>query len=357
MNRIHATKFMVFVVILSFVITYFIPLGTILAAQPEDEIVVHPMHVSQLANSFVSAGYSPSQIRTAYGLPSSGGAGATIAIIDAYDTPSITNDLTVFSNQSNLPLPTANNFEIHKMSANLGTDNNWALEACLDVEWAHAIAPEATILLVETASSSSNDLLSAVNYARSQPGVVAVSMSWGGSEFSSESAYNQDFNSTSGIVFFASSGDNGAGVIWPSSSPNVVAVGGTTLRLNSGGSVFSETAWSESGGGVSAYEAIPAYQTSYGLTNSGRSVPDVSYNANPATGFAVYCDSSWYKVGGTSAGAPQWAAIQALGLSATNANLYEDAKLVYTSYFRDITSGSNGGYNATIGYDCVTGVR
>ena len=93
------------------------------------------------------------------------------------------------------------------------------------------------------------------------------------------------------------------------------------------------------------------------LQHSKRAVPDVSYNADPSTGVAVYCNSQWrLVVGGTSAGAPQWAAIQAVGLSATNANLYGKAKSAYSSYFRDITSGSNGLYNATLGYDCVTGL-
>ncbi len=161
-----------------------------------------------------------------------------------------------------------------------------------------------------------------------------------------------------GAVFFASSGDNGAstGVAWPACSPNVVGVGGTTLNFNSDGTVSSEIAWNGSGGGVSAYESLPSYQTIFGLTYSHRSVPDVSYDAG--TGLSVYCSSNggWISVGGTSAGAPQWAAIQALGLSATNTNLYGKAKSAYSSYFRDITSGTNGGYNATLGYDCVTGL-
>ena len=136
----------------------------------------------------------------------------------------------------------------------------------------------------------------------------------------------------------------------------MVAVGGTYLNLNSNGTVSSETAWSGSGGGVSAYELRPSYQTSFGLTYSGRAVPDVSYNAG--YGVAVYSSSSggWISVGGTSAGAPQWAAIYALDRSATNANLYNVAKYAYSTHFRDIVSGSNGGYNATQGYDLVTGL-
>jgi subtilase family serine protease len=290
-----------------------------------------------------------------------GGAGTTIAIVDAYYDPTVANDLNVFSTRYNL---TPVNFVEHKMSSSIPTDGGWALEISLDVQWAHAIAPNATILLVEASSSSDFDLLAAVNYARSQPNVVAVSMSWGGVEFSGETAYDSYFV-YSGVTFFASSGDSGAGVIYPSSSPNVVAVGGTTLNLNSDGSFSSETAWSGSGGGVSSQETEPAYQVAYGVlgTSGHRGVPDVSYNADPNTGVLVY-DSTpyngqtgWWIVGGTSAGAPQWAAIQALGLSCSNANFYVDAKSVnYPSYFRDITSGANGAYSAGAGYDLVTGL-
>jgi subtilase family serine protease len=206
--------------------------------------------------------------------------------------------------------------------------------------------------------------MSAVSYATSQANVVAVSMSWGATEFSTETSYDSYF-AKSGITFFASSGDNGAGVIYPSSSPNVVGVGGTTLNLNSDGSFASETAWSGSGGGVSTIEKEPSYQQTYGVQGTGgyRGVPDVSYNADPSTGVLVYDstpyngETGWWIVGGTSAGAPQWAAIQALGLSASNANFYADAKSAsYASYFRDITSGSNGNYSAGPGYDLVTGL-
>jgi hypothetical protein len=354
-NRIQATQILVFVTCSLFIIAYFAPLGTISDAQPEDDWVAQPMHISQLASSFALSGYSPSQIRTAYGLPSSGGDGTTIAIIDAYDTPSIWTDLGNFSFQFNLPLPTSNNFEVIKMDPNTGTNSDWAQETCLDVEWAHAIAPNAKILLVEAKDATSKNLFSAIDNATNHPDVVAISMSWDSKEYPHEVNSDAHFNKP-GIAFFASSGDNGSGVMWPASSANVIAVGGTTLNLNSDGTVSSETGWNGSGGGVSTYEAIPAYQTSYGLTAAKRAVPDVSYNGNPATGVAVRCNSQWLIMGGTSAGAPQWAAIHALGLSATNINLYQKAKLAYSSYFRDITSGSNGDFNATVGYDCVTGL-
>ena len=328
-----------------------------LPLQPETQWVARPFHFAEPAASYAVAGYSPSQIRTAYNLPSTGGAGTTIAIIDAYDAPTILNDLTVFCSQFGLPPPNAENFEIHKMATTLGTDDGWAQETALDVEWAHAIAPQAKILLVQARSPLLADLLAAVDYARGRSDVVAVSMSWGDDEYPLETAHDYRLTSTYGAVFFASSGDNGSGVMWPASSVNVVAVGGTTLTLNSDGSVSSETAWSGSGGGISVYEAKPLYQTTYGLNGTKRAVPDVSFNANTNTGVAVYSNSNWYKIGGTSAGAPQWAAIQALGRSSSNANFYQKAKSsANASYFRDITFGTNGGYHAGIGYDLVTGL-
>jgi hypothetical protein len=334
---------------------FFVPLvGSISAEQLEDDWVATPMHISQLVDPLAIFGYTPSQIRTAYNLPSTGGAGATIAIIDAYDTPNILDSFNNFCGNFSLPDNSTGNFIVHKMPDTSETNDDWAVETCLDVEWAHAIAPEAKILLVEAKDAYLSSLFQAVDYATSQPGVVAVSMSWGTDEFSLEANRDYHFNKA-GIVFFASSGDTGGKVIYPSSSPNVVAVGGTRLTLQLDGTVISETGWSGSGGGASAYEPIPSYQVSYGLNTTQRTVPDVSYNADPYTGVAVYSDGQWIIVGGTSAGAPQWAAIHALGLSATNPNLYTRAKSAYSSYFRDITLGSNG-YDAGPDYDNVTGL-
>jgi hypothetical protein len=249
--------------------------------------------------------------------------------------------------------------------AGSATNSGWAVETSLDVEWAHAIAPAANILLVEASSNSLTALLSAVTYAtttysNTADPVKAVSMSWGSSEFSTESTYDSSYlSSTTGIVFFASSGDSGAGTIWPSVSPNVVSVGGTTLNVATSTAPLKETAWSDSGGGVSTYEALPAWQYDYGLTYNGRVTPDVSFDANPSTGVSVYDStpyegmSGWLEVGGTSVGAPSWAAIQALGLLTVASNLYADGSP--SSYLRDITSGSNG-YSAAVGYDLVTGL-
>jgi len=321
---------------------------------------VHPMFQIQPALANSPSGLSPDKIRAAYNLPSTGGSG-TIAIVDAYDDPTALSDLTVFSSQFGLPFP---NFEKHTMSSGVPENDSWAVEISLDVQWAHAIAPNAKILLVEANSETSLDLLAGVDYARGRSDVVAVSMSWGSSEFAKQLSYDSHFTSAFGAAFFASAGDSGANVSWPASSPGVVGVGGTRLVFDGNGSFSSETAWSGSGGGVSSLESEPNYQSTYGIpeSNGKRVTPDVSYNADPVSGVSVYDDTpyqgstGWRIVGGTSAGPPQWAAIQSLGLSASNDNLYRDAKTAgYPFYFRDVTKGSNGN-PAKAGYDLVTGL-
>lgn len=345
-----------------------------------------PIHVKKAA-AMSPSGIFPNQIRHAYGFDAlsctySGtfgdhnlcGTGQTIAIVDAYDDPNIQNDLTKFSTQFGLPSCTTTNGCLVKATpqGKPHSDQGWALEESLDVQWAHAIAPGAKILLVEAKSPSFGNLMGAVDYATSK-GADQVSMSWGGSEFSSELSYDSHFNKND-VSFFASSGDSGNGTNYPAVSPYVVAVGGTTLNVDSLGNVSSETAWSGSGGGISLYESEQSYQTNYGIsTNGKRAVPDVSYDANPSTGVPVY-DSfgyqgskGWFQVGGTSAGAPQWAAATAIVNSArsvpmssssfgTETLLYQAATGTdYANNYRDITSGSNG-FNAKTGYDFVTGV-
>ncbi len=328
-----------------------------------------PIHVFKNVSPSPS-GLTPTQIKSIYHLPDSGGQG-TIAIIGAFDDATIERDLAVFNKQFNLaPCTTKNNcFEKHLMNPKTAKNENWSLETSLDVEWAHAIAPQAKILLVEAQSGSGTNLLQAIDYAGNRADVVAVSMSWGGAEFPEEMSLDQHFQSPNGAHFFAASGDQGWGVSWPAVSPNVVAVGGTSLTLADDGSFKSESAWNGSGGGISAYEPQPSYQTTYSIARAKnkRAVPDVAYNADPASGFPVYRSSGshtktgWFKVGGTSAGAPQWAAIHTLGLSATNENFYRDkASSNHAQYFRDITSGANGTCKyyceARKRYDYVTGL-
>jgi hypothetical protein len=429
------------------------------------------------------AGYTPQQIQQIYGFsqlaPVNGtsinGAGETIAIVDAYYDPDITNDANTFSSQFNLPLFNNSGGPSLKVVASGGgsasslpqdSTGEWPLETSLDVEWAHAMAPQANILLVEAPDQSNTSLFNAVKYAAAQPGVAAVSMSWGDFEFSGETSYDSYFvppSSNPGVTFVAASGDYGAllGPMYPATSPYVLAVGGTTLGgstsptgsgggstgfgttfgsgglglvagsraggglYNGSGSVSvtpaasssgsgtsnypGESAWSGSGGGASAYEGEPSYQSNqpsiggpdvqvynyYTGTYSSyyaRLTPDVSYNADPNTGYAIYdsiaspdegFSGGWTEVGGTSAGAPQWSAIVALadqerglsdgGSGSNGAGQPLDTDQVqntlyntlssgsaygngqYSNVFHDITTGSNG-YSAGPGYDLATGL-
>jgi len=337
-------------------------------------------------------GYTPQQIQNAYGVNqikfsggtvAGNGAGQTIAIVDAYNDPNITSDLAKFDSEFGLFAPAS--FTVDNLGAST-TNAGWALETSLDVEWAHAVAPRANIVLVEASSASLSSLFNAVIYARDQPGVSVVSMSWGTTEFWGESAYDSIFTTPAGhtgVTFVAASGDSGAwdGPMYPSVSPNVLAVGGTSLTLAAGSTYGSETGWSDSTGGFSGfdsdwrtYERAPSYQTAtlqaVGLNYGVRAVPDVSFNADPNTGVAVYDSvpysgqSGWFQVGGTSAATPAWAGLVAIAdqglatggrgsLSGTQAQA--DLFALPSSDFHDITTGFNG-YSATPGYDLVTGL-
>ena len=327
------------------------------------ELVVTDSH----GNPFVSSsptGLSPATIKSAYGFSTSStaGAGATIAIVDAYDDPSAESDLAVFSSQYGLPACTTANGCFKKVDQTGGTsypraDGGWALEISLDVQWAHAIAPGAKILLVEASSNSFANLLAAEDYAKAHAGYV--SNSWGGSEFSGESSYDSHF-SQSGVSFFVSAGDSGLPAEYPSASPNVISVGGTTLHF-SGGTFTGETGWSGGGGGCSAYENATSAQAGFGgygnVSCAGkRATPDVSLDADPSSGVSVYDStkyqgqSGWWTVGGTSASSPMWAGRAAV------AGATVDASYVYGNNisFRDITSGNNGA-PCLVGFDLCSG--
>jgi subtilase family serine protease len=344
-----------------------------------------PVHISisPSVTSTIPHGKTPSQVRTAYGFSSiaNRGKGQTIAIVDAFDHPSIEADLGVFSSRFGLPACTTANgcfTKVYAAGVKPRTDAGWALEIALDVEWAHAIAPDAKILLVESTSDLVSALLHAVDVAV-QRGASTVSMSWGGDEFSSEAGYDSHF-AANGVTFLASSGDDGTGVGWPAVSQHVVSVGGTSLFLTTSSTWSSEKGWSGSGGGRSLYVNQPSYQSSYGISgaNGKRTQPDVAFNGNPSTGFAVYdsvpldAESGWFQVGGTSAGTPQWAALFAIVNSMRRANgksnipnpanqfIYPVAKAALTTRFHDITTGTNGTCpslcTAKSGWDFVTGI-
>ena len=321
----------------------------------------------------------------------SGGSGV-IAIVDAYDYPTASSDFDTFSNQ--FGLPTGSNCNGGKTcftkvaAGNTFPKSNggWAQEEALDIEWSHAMAPNAQIILVEAASSSFTNLLAAVQVASNEVlcgkktcpnggnGVGEVSMSWGGSEFSREIADDSYFTNP-GITYFASSGDTGGVVIWPSASPNVVSAGGTTVN-RIGGVFTGETTWTDAGGGPSKYEPVPSYQNEVpsvsSLVGKFRGTPDFSFDANPASGVSVYDSttyqglSGWLVFGGTSVASPSLAGIANLA-----GHFYfgqDEQGLIYSTYgttsgtcdystaFTDITVGSSGKQSAGPGWDFATGV-
>ncbi|HEV2948193.1 MAG TPA: S53 family peptidase [Gemmataceae bacterium] len=343
------------------------------------------LHLEELEGRNLLSVFTPAQIRHAYGFDqvsfangkvAADGSGQTIAIIEAYHDPKIASDLHYFDWIFSLPDPPKfTQVNQHGGAVFPATSPIWALETAMDVEWAHAIAPRANILLIEADSVNWSDLLAAVNYARYQPGVVAVSMSWGSVEFPFEATYDAYFTTPVGhiggsglpgsITFVASSGDSGAGTSYPAVSPNVLAVGGTTLTVGPWGNYVSEKAWSQSSGGISLYESKPAFQL--GLAGGKRSTPDVALNGDPSTGYYIYDTvtyagiTGWFQNGGTSAGAPQWAALIALADQGRalmgRGSLGNAQALIYrlpANDFHDITKGSNG-YVAGVGYDLVTG--
>jgi hypothetical protein len=320
----------------------------------------------------VSQAYAFNQVTFSNGTVKGDGTGQTIAIIDAYNQPNITSDLANFDTTYGLQAPPS--FKVvgeNGGAVPTGTNTTWGEETSLDVEWAHAIAPGANILLVEATSNSWTDLWAGVNYARNQPGVAAVSMSWGGPEWSGDTGNDGYFTTPSGhsgITFLAATGDSGSGTPnYPAVSANVVAVGGTVLSADGSGNYLSETAWSGSVGGISQYESQPSWQKGVVTqTSTQRAIPDVAYNSS--TGYAVYDTDGlggWVQLAGTSAASPQWAALVAIadqgrvlagetaldGATQTLPALYG----LPASDFHDITTGGNGSYTAGPGYDLVTG--
>ncbi|HLO35726.1 MAG TPA: S53 family peptidase [Candidatus Deferrimicrobium sp.] len=331
------------------------------------ERYAHPYTRPQPNVSSSPTGLSPATIKSVYGFTTSNtaGAGKTIAIVDAYDDPNAEADLNVFSSQYGLPACTTANGCFKKVNQTGGTraprsNSGWALEISLDIQWAHAIAPGAKILLVEASSNSFTNLLAAEDYAKTH--AQYVSNSWGGSEFSGETgtAYDGHF-AQSGVSIFVSAGDNGTPAEYPSASRNVISVGGTTLHFS--GTTFSgETGWSGGGGGCSLYETATSAQSSFGgyanvSCGGKRATPDLSLDADPASGVSVYDSfkyqgqTGWWTVGGTSASSPMAAAHAAvLGIVVDSTHVYGLA----SGALRDVTSGNNGA-PCLVGYDLCTG--
>lgn len=345
--------------------------------------------------------YGPGQIAQAYGVQSlfqhnTNGAGSTIVIIDAYGSPTIQADLKAFDAAWGLPDTTVNVF------GDNNTVSGWMGEVSLDVEYAHAMAPGATIDLVVAPTSSDVDLYNAIKYAVDQNLGDVITMSFGENESCMDpallAAEHQVFQEavSKGISVLASAGDFGSALLtcdgnslttavsYPASDPLVTALGGTALTADATtGQYIGETAWNESaifnaagGGGYSVLYQRPDYQNGVTGDTTGRAVPDVSLNASVIGGVLVYMTDPFsgqeYATifGGTSVASPEFAGMVADGvqlahhrLGFLNKGLYNIGKSILSGgAFNDITSGNNilfssgiAGYTTQRGWDAVTG--
>lgn len=315
----------------------------------------------------------------------SGGSRA-IAIVDAFDDPNAYADLQAFSAQFGLTPITPSTFQVVFAPAGGATPGacvagpaprppsaaptGWDLEESLDIQWAHAMAPRARLYLVEAQSNYDSDLDCAVSVASAlvrAAGGGQVSMSWGEGEFPGETAIDPVFT-TPRVVYFASAGD-GPGVIYPSASPNVVSVGGTSLSTNAfTGRFEGENTWQDTGGGPSAFETRPSYQNGISsVVGSSRGTPDVAAVANPNTGVwvldtLVYGPGAWWIVGGTSVASPVYAGlVNAAGgfASSSRAALSQWYSGDGPFRFTDITVGNCGLYVSNVasaGWDFCSGL-
>ena len=320
-----------------------------------------PGHKGLFAAATTPSGYGPSQLDTAYNLPSStAGAGETVAVVDAYDDPTAEADLQVYRAQYGLPTCDSANGCFTKVAQDGSTnypspDPGWSTEISLDLDMVSAICPNCHILLVEANDSSMTNLGTAVDEAVTL-GAKYVSNSYGGTEDPSEVTSDSSYYNHPGVAVTASSGDSGYGVEYPAASQYVTAVGGTTLTQDS--SVprgWDETAWYGAGSGCSAYEAKPSWQKDTGCAN--RAVADVSAEADPNTGVAVYDSYSgggWGVWGGTSVASPIIASTFALAGSPVAGSYPSSYPYADTSALNDVTSGSNG--TCTPSYLCTAGV-
>jgi kumamolisin len=337
----------------------------------------------------LDVGYAPSQIQAAYNfspLLSGGidGKGQTIALIEL-DTFTL-SDIQQFDNANGLPAPILKEYYVGGKTFALQNTG----EATLDLEWAHALAPGATIQIyyvnLSGARSSTADWKSLAQTVKQAVanGAKTISMSFGACTPTPGSGYTTTESALTavekqGVSVFVSSGDYGpypgpirdcgrrVGVSYAASDPSVVTVGGTSVTLNSDDTIASETAWRLSGGGKGNPLPRPTWQVMHNLgPGKYRYAPDVAFDANPNTGVAVYEKGQWEEVGGTSLGAPAWAAIWALvredaqqfgkTVGAAPPIVYRIGNSsAYSKAFHDITTGSNGVYQAKVGWDAVTG--
>ena len=383
------------------------------------EIKMNAMKINKSDVIVPSSGITPANLSTAYNLNIKNKTtyNPTIVIVDAFCTPTIASDLNVFSQAYGLPLMNTNqpvnpslgtlkiyyqqpngSFGLVNTNNNVAVNTDWGVEIAMDVQYAHAIAPYADIALILTKDDSIPSMYSGVQFGNTLPNVVSMSMSWGLPESYAFSTSTSRFPiqdnllfSKPNILYCASTGDNGApaGVCYPSTSPNVCGVGGSALKMNGSNlmiSPISETGWSGSGGGKSSIFNSGPSQANYMKNNklttkfgTKHAVPDMCLLANPSvcvyntsppagttSGWGFDSNGNPALYGGTSLASPMFAAMAALVIQTkypiqnwTTLNL-NIRKMIMDSVYtpsnnRDVTSGNNG-FNASTGFDLVTGM-
>jgi hypothetical protein len=317
-------------------------------------------------------GYGPSSLQAAYGLTAASaadGAGTTVAIVDAYNDPSAASDLAAYRSAAGLPALTSGQFtqynqngQISPLPAEAPVTDDWTAEESLDVDMVSAICPLCKIDLVEANDDSAVNLLPAEQVAASTLGAKYISDSWGAAEVAGENTLDAPYFGVPGVVYVAGAGEDGfsGGAVYPASSPDVVAVGGTTLSTSSGGRGWTESVWDDAkgatGSGCSAYEPQPSWQTSISAITaacSNRVDNDVAADADPVTGVAIYDTSNdnggWEEVGGTSESTAIIAAVFALaGNNGNGGDKAADSIYTHTSDLNEVTASNNGTCTATV---------
>ncbi|MEI8282079.1 MAG: S53 family peptidase [Armatimonadota bacterium] len=352
--------------------------STTVAYATDAGVRAHTNHLIAMGNATSRlsgpTGLTPDLVRTAYGVPPNLGAGA-IAIVDAYHYPTSVADFNTFSTQFGLPTEpsgsaTASTNAVFQVVFAAGvqpaTDTGWSQEMAIDTQWAHAMAPNAKIYLVEAKSASVADLMTAVNVAKALPGVKQVSMSFGATESACNFVKYDPNLVQSGVAFFAAAGDTSNEKDFPALSKNAVSVGGTTLITDGVGNRVSENAWNQTGGGISAFEPRPTFQNLViGKTTTFRAGCDISAVGDPITGVSVYDStasgglSGWINFGGTSVACPIVAGIaNAAGSHATSSTSFNTLlySMIGTSGLYDVKHGTSGVNSADHGWDVVSGV-
>ncbi|MFJ9560421.1 putative Ig domain-containing protein [Streptomyces fuscichromogenes] len=320
----------------------------------------------QLASALAAApsGLSPTNLHSAYNLPSTGGSGLTVAVVDAYNDPNAASDLATYRSTYGLSACTVANGCFKQVSQTGSTtslptnDSGWAGEEALDIDMVSAVCPNCNIILVEASSATDSDLGTAENEAVTL-GAKFVSNSWGGSESSSQTSEDTSYFKHPGVAITVSAGDEDYGAEYPATSQYVTAVGGTALSTSSSTRGWTESVWKTSssegtGSGCSAYDSKPSWQTDTGCTK--RMESDVSAVADPATGVAVYDTyggSGWAVYGGTSASSPIIAGVYALAGTPGSSDYPAKYPYSHTSNLYDVTSGNNG--SCSTSYFCTAG--